>query len=754
MRDDKVDTCEQLLTSTEIEAFLSDSLNKKQPIAQLEQPLNATSLFVPKSKSTADYTLHMTDWSQPDKVVLYKAMIAAYNYVYFDKSAPESAKARFAQSARHFIDWLNTHTINNRYEVLKSYEADRMDALGNHGGYSPLTTLMTVLSYAIQSAELLDEISSDDYYFITELRKTKISPNINKAQKSLASYFGALDWLRRKDIGVGKELYSVLASPKLTVSSLSLTAATIIIELNEYKSALKTLAKKIQPVFLKGLDADFSSLSKSRKVECIGNTLYHMISYYHQSADKTNKVKDALEVLLLSNARGEKSYLILLDALTSQEACDALFLNSRRGKYKVNSVFCQKNITSHDYGCLFSFSVLRSLFLDNGQGVSRVESVMFGWLMACLTVQPFDIPKLTTKSFRKMRVGGRVVQIECEYFKGRAKVFHTTRSLSTRKVEGQALLTYLDLFSEEEQLYTKCDIPISNGIRSVAGIIRLLLQCKHMSFVLRKAHKKNNIPYTFPSVFDALIQRGVHPQNVIRNPNLTSRKERINLVEKSQSPCQSNLFGLKAIKNSAVHAFSDPYTYHYLVNRNSHTNKTEKISYLTESNEEWMNSAGRITREVMFDLINNVFSLDFTKEQTKEVESFNSEFMAVSEGISYKSEEMISRLRFVTGQVQGKMNEIGVLALSDKTDEPLSPIYVLDTPLTALRMNNYLYEFQKHYKKLLATNPDLLFQTVMPTVEWMEYTLSRMSKKSQKVGRERFDEMIKNGVVMSVFHSL
>lgn len=116
---------------------------------------------------------------------------------------------------------------------------------------------------------------------------------------------------------------------------------------------------------------------------------------------------------------------------------------------------------------------------------------------------------------------------------------------------------------------------------------------------------------------------------------------------------------------------------------------------------------------------------------------------------------MNARLRLVTGQTRGRINEVGVLALSDKNDDkPLSPIYVLDSPLTVLRMHNYLHEFKKHYRKLLTTNPDFLFKTVMPTVEWIESTLNKMSKKSQQIGREQFDEMIKNGVVMSVFHSL
>lgn len=743
------------MTNSEIEALLTDTFKKNQPFASLHQPFSATSLFIPKNSRSAEHTLTMTDWSQPDKVVLYKAVIAAYNFAFFDKDAATSAKGVFASTGRYFIEWLNSHSIVNRYDILKQYEADRMDRLGTHGGYSPLTHLMTILHYAIDSTYFRDEVSSDDYSFLIALTKTKISPNLNKSQKSLASYFGAHDWLRRDGIGVGSDIYSALASPKLTVNSLSLTAATVILELNKYKSALGLLIQGIQPELNNLIETDISSLSKTKKTIYIGSVLYHLISAYHQKSEESTYAKSALDVLLLSNAANEQAYLLLVGALTSQEACDALFLNQIRCNQKVNVAFCEKNITTGTTGSLFSWDILSSISRGNVQLITNVENMMFGWLMASLAVQPYDIPKLTPKAFRKMRIGGRVTQIECEYFKGRSRVFHTTRSLSTREVEGQALLTYLDTMYDQTKIYVRSEADIRNGVRSLAGTLRLLFQCDGMNASLITMHSKRNTPFILPAAYCALIKNGSSIVGVIKKNSKALQEGAVESVSQSDSCCSKALFGLQAIKNSAVHAFSDPYTYHYLVNRNSHTNQTEKISYLTEDNEEWINSAGRITREVMLDLIQNVFALDFNQDQSKEIEAFNSEFMSVSEGVSYKSEELNARLRLITGQAHGRVNEVGVFALSDSSDDsPLSPIYVLDSPLTVLRMHNYLHEFKKHYRKLLATNPDFLFKTVMPTVEWMESTLGKMSKLSQQVGREQFDEMIKNDVVMSVFHSL
>ncbi|CAH6826938.1 hypothetical protein A152_0003620 [Vibrio tasmaniensis 1F-187] len=758
MHNSDLNNLQRPVTSAEIETLLVDEFKSNKVVVPVEQPYTAMSLFIPQSDNNSEHTLTMTDWSQSDKVVIYKAVIAAYNYAFFDKEASISAKEIFSKGTRFFIEWLNEHSVENRYEILKRYESYRMDKLGNHGGNSPLNSVLTVLNYAIDSADFQVEVSSDDYGYITELRKTKVSPNLNKAQKSLASYFGELDWLRRDDIGVGKDVYSALASPRLTVESLRLTAATVILELKKYRIALSALIQKAQPNYPEWLCVDFSSLTKSKKQEYMGNFLYHTISSYHQNSDKSELSKCALEVLLLSRASSERAYFLLLETLVSQEACDAVFLNKAVKRHKVSSNVCRNNITANHGDCLFSLEMLHSLSRGEVKEITSVESMMFGWLMASLTVQPNDIPQLTSESFRKMRVGGRVTQIECEYFKGRARVFHITRSLSTRDIEGRALLSYLDIVGNKTKLYTQVEQIISRGIRSLTGKFRLLIQCDGMNTALRVSHSKKNTPFILPSVYCALIANGLHPENITVNPKKLSLDERIKLARKSESFCRKSLFGLQAIKNSAVHAFSDPYTYHYLVNRNSHTNQTEKINYLTEDNEEWINSAGRITREVMFDLIKNIFTLDFNQEtaekQKKEIAAFNSEFMAVSEVISYKSEEMSARLRIVTGQARGKLNEVGVFALNDKTDEPLDPIYVLDSPLTVLKMYNYLHEFKKNYKKLLATNPDLLFKTVMPTVEWIESTLRKMSKHSQQSGREQFDEMIKNGVVISVFHSL
>jgi hypothetical protein len=745
----------EALSSVEIETLLSSEFAKKQLVTSIKMPFSVRSISIPKCRGNAAYTLLMTDTKDSDKAIIYKAMIAAYNYAFYDKSAALSAKSLFSHAVKPFIQWLNAHKIENRYETLKLYETDRMDELDNHGGYSPLINLKSLLGYAIESESLRKELSSEEYAYLIELRKTKHTPNLNKSRKSIASYFGALDWLRRDDIGIGSERYSALASPKLAVNSLSLTAATIILELKTYKDELQTLIKSIEPQLSPWLVIELKD-SEYERGKALGNIIYLMLSAYHKQDNPSNALKAAFQAFILSNSRSLAAYSVITSALKSQDECDSLFLNKRREKTKVNVGFAQNHFTASLDGTLFSIESIKGVLNgDSSKVLTDVEGLMFAWLMASLTVQPNDIPKLRHSDFRLMKVGGRVTNIECEYFKGRAKVFHTTRSLSARTSEGKALLILLEQQDEGLPFYTKQDLVISNKINSLLGVFNTLLQTGDLSEKIKVTHEKQQLPNLMPQAICSLISHGIHPENVVNNPKIITIEERRKLVAQLQSPCQSGIWGLQAIKNSAVHAFSDPYTLNYLINRNSHSNQTEKVSYLTEENEEWMNSSGRITREVMLDLIQNVFNLNFKPENEKQVAAFNSEFMAVTDLIAYKHEEMNARLKVVTGQEKGRVNEVGVMALSDqKENEALSPIYVSDSPITVLKMHNYLHEFKKNYKKLLSHNPDHLFKTVIPTVEWLEDTLPKMSKASQRKGREQFDLMIKNGVVMSVFHSM
>lgn len=751
----------------------SSSLEKKikaihqenKTVENLKLPLVATSFVIPALQDVKQPERHIVflDTKNSDKRLLHMMIIAAYNYAFLDDTAPLSGKGIISQSVYKFVDWLNFVQTYNRYNILKEYESYRFDQLNNHGGYSALNSLRTILFYALErSSELRLALEPEQLQYLQVLKETRISPNLNKKQDSLASYFGGLDWLRRTDLGIGNDLYQTLASPKLTINSFKITVSTIIIELYKCKLALKQFL--IENDFVKySYDIkQFKNETKFFRATYVGECIYFLCRKYHEVENKSVYLHRALTLMLFSNVTNENHYFKILPILESKEKMEETFRPKRRNGKEISTDFTSKVFIRSGSGALFSLDYLMNLTNSGyGMSVTKLETLMFSWLMANLTVQPTDIPKLTRSSFRFLKVGGKVTHIECEYFKSRVGAIHHTRSLSTRKLEGKALYLFLKQHIDEKLEAFKGGSPvISTGYSSISGVLFRMLSTSFLNERIIITHRQQgHTPPSFPIVMKALIRNGLHTENVVLAVKNTPLEERKKLVAESDTPCPTAFFGLQSIKNSSVHAYSDPYTLDYLINKNSHSNQTEKKHYLNEDNEEWINASGRITRSVMMDLINNVFDLRFTylDEDKFDVDKakFNNEFSSLADSLSYKSGEMISRLKVVTGQKKGKVNEIGVLSFSTQGDsQKFEPIYVLDSSVTVFKILNYRYEFSKSYKKLLSKNPNFLFMTAMPTIEWMEHVLDKLSKSSLDQGQRIFNQMRESNVSISVFHSI
>ncbi|CCN63550.1 conserved hypothetical protein [Vibrio nigripulchritudo POn4] len=743
------------LHSSEIERkIIQEREDEEKPIFR-KYPITATSLLIPaiKEYGIPVRKLVFQDLGNETKALLYRVVIAAYNYAFFDEFASKSSKCLFSRTALSFVNWLNRSDINNRYSLLKDYEADCFDRRNNHGGQSELPSVKTLLTWVLDyddSSTL--SLSQNELQLLLALRATKVSPNVRKKHMSLASYFGALDWLREDDVGIGKELYQGLASPKLTVKSLKATASSILIEIYNAKLALIKFFK------LCAFSVDvFEMPSKANARErrlFVGYTIYSILCHYHDLAEKIPNLRNALELVLLSNTKTKEKFDSVRKALISKEEMDKLFTKHKRKEGEFSNTFAAKTFQPSSDELLFSFPSMSQLLVASPLTVGKVEILMFSWLMASQAVQPSDIKKLSKLSFRRLKVGGRVTHIECEYFKGRANSVYRTRSISTKTFEAQAILIFLDQHSTNTLSSLISDNPaVYKGLRSIAGVLRVLLELPWMKDKLLLVHKQaGNVPTMIPAALRTLISNGQSLQTIL-SYHQTSLEERRVFLSQSRTRCHTHMFGLQAIKNSAVHAYSDPYTLRYLINYNSHTNKTEKTHYLNADNEEWINATGRVTRTVMLDLINNVFDVGFTDNDGVN-KAFNNEFASVADVISSKKAEMLSRFRLITDQEKGVINEVGILSISQKNQKELTSIYVLDSPVTAFKMLNYIQEFQENYKKLLSRNPDYLFKTVFPTVEWMEHVLTILSKPAYQGGKRIFKQMRESGVSASVFHSI
>lgn len=735
--------------------------NDKQRTVAYKPALSSTSIVIPAVEGLPERKLRIVDASNKDKALLFRLIVAAANYAFMDEYAPLYSKRLINGASYLFLEWLNICEISNRYMILKDYESYMFDKRQNHGGYSELTPLKNLFYLAYQNDAFVESLTADEARFLAELRNTKISPNLNKKQISLASYFGSLDWLRSDTIGVGPQLYRTLASAKLTISSLKCTASSLVTYIYKAKVALRLFLKQSAMNTDDFVFPEFETWSGSKKKVAIGQSIYKILCEFHKQEEKSIALVNAIELLLLCNVTSSSNFDKVKLALQSEGHLKEIFCTKQRHNGRFSNWFAEKTFKRHLNGDLFSFAFMGKLQDESApMPVTYLETWMFGWLMASLSVQPSDIFKLTSNSFRLLKVGGRVTHIECEYFKGRSNAIHKTRSLSTRKLEGRALLILLNQNVTSFGLSLDESRPvISSTLDGRCGLLQSVLKLPSILEHMVTSHRQNGrLPLIIPSTLIALISNGKHSGNIVPNPKDYTIQERQALVLESETPCSVNLFGLQAIKNSSVHAFSDPYTLHYLINYNSHTNETEKLHYLGPDNEDFLNSAGRITRSVMLDLINNVFDLDFeVLSETKQKDAkkaFNHELESVIDTISYRCGDMLARLKVVTEKSRGVINEVGILSLPQKDDSVFEPIYVLDSNVTAFKIFNYLHEFKKCYRKLLAHNADYLFKTVFPNIEWMERVLEKLSKKSVSEGELLFEKMLASGVSVSVFHSI
>jgi hypothetical protein len=59
-----------------------------------------------------------------------------------------------------------------------------------------------------------------------------------------------------------------------------------------------------------------------------------------------------------------------------------------------------------------------------------------------------------------------------------------------------------------------------------------------------------------------------------------------------------------------------------------------------------------------------------------------------------------------------------------------------------MKLKHYLDQAKRHYKAILKKNPDFLFNTLLPTLEWIEeiFFKKKFSKKSLSKGNEMFNK--------------
>tara|TARA_R110001599_G_scaffold310115_1_gene517219 strand:- start:15753 stop:18029 length:2277 start_codon:yes stop_codon:yes gene_type:complete len=709
-----------------VENKILEEFNAIKKIKPITFDQKAKSFFVPEYQEYNEKMIHLEDTDCEYKAFLFSILYTIYYRAFVLGDQPKCRCKEIHSGIIPVVKFLNDYAFEEGKEskFFKDFEVYKINDLKLKPSSSGLSNLLRWVKEVYEFDGF--SINSLWQYRLVQSAiciKAQRTSSDNVKQTTLTEWFGYSTWLRRDDIGIGHDLYSRLASPKALVASF---ITTICVQLNEIQLAKDALIDFFRAMGVKPSDFPVSSKSEKRTAtqNCkdLGRARHKSLKKLQKlycTASAEEKACRYLRLAMLFVIR-EFSYIQYFELM--KEA----FLNNKSMPDRIDFRETNKRnlptIRTASSESLFGLNFLndlarytstpRNIYIDKPK--SLAEQTIFSWLMAYQTVQPTDISKLKLKDFKFVRRNnGRVTHIDLQYFKGRAKIVHQVRTLNTSTLLGSVVLNYIEdlvhISKEDSNKHLVLDV----GTR--APLERIFESSEHdISDKIHEQLVKEKTSPVFLKAMLALIRNGVQ-----RGRGMPYSE----YVEACERRVQLKIFTLTAIKNSSVHSRSDTFTPTQLINYHSHSDQVEKDSYLGESNEEWKNNAGLITRAVMHDLTTNLFRASETDQAV-----FNSEFTRAAETISIKKQDVLAKLKLITGKVDGKVNHLGLVKnpSSELVDSP-DTIYLLDTPETVMKLLHYRDEVKRNHHLLAESASEFLLFTVLPTVEWIEELFDKKS---------------------------
>ncbi|HEC61501.1 MAG TPA: hypothetical protein ENI27_04535 [bacterium] len=569
-------------------------------------------------------------------------------------------------------------TDDNCYERLKDYEAHRINIDGLK--YSPLRYISPAIRKGLDTKDLSDD---ECRYLRTLLRLTKLPKPPEARPYTLTDWFN-LPWLRSV---LGERHYLSTESPARLLVSFRVTIAATLSYLLEIREKWKQ-----QP--------DLSWESNDGKMWFL-DWNFQLIKHLGTFDAAGEPLDDITEVLCLDLVGYEQWSTI--KTLIAEHGIERLRKVPYAGK--------QPN----PWRCPVIFHP------DNLSGYSKLDEQLMAWLMACEAIQPSDIPKFKTTHYaQEFNSSGRLIAMQCTYYKGRAGAIREPAMLVASDCWTKAQHTYLAGLPAAAPLF-QSDVgraAVLPDLRSDAKFahssLNKLLRLWHtprLQARIRAALKRAEaLPIFLDSMFG--LQVGSQPYSLFKSRN--SGVSNYNYETAVPRPLPRYVFSLTHIKTTAVHAGSDQYRDGDLINHHSHTSATEKHYYLTDANKDFVNRSGRITRLVLHDLQNVVYqpSISSIKRAVNDL-------------------ELRSRVIEATGSEDAHVHPLHFPATRSDSDDL---ILVPDTVEQALVFIHSITQAEERYQHLLNQRPDWVERTLLPQLEWMSRTLLKMGSatKAQK----------------------
>ena len=659
------------------------------------------------------------------KKTIFKGLQYANYLINFTDEFPLSRDNNFRGHVINFIRLINEHKSVNT-NILKEFETLRVSQ-----GIKPQSSGAMGLRVSFRDILLFETftapLTSSELDFLTTISETKLMHGTDFQQSTLTGWFSQHTWLRREDVGVGAELYARLASPKALLKSFNITTEISLLEIQRSKYTLINFFKKnkdalqsfLTPPKKHSTERSSNYYYGTEKERVIRANINLLRVVYHKVFNPSEALKSAMSLLINSFS---------LDL--GKHDTELCFFENR----KLSMIFKSENhkgtrFKSKD-STLFTLDYIYEL-IQYANNESKCK---------CPT------SKLRLCDFTILKKGdGSVVSIESEYFKGRSNNYHVTEGVKGNSNKGQALVNFIvdvtanfnDKYRYEALSFVITKIKVSAKDRGDSNLL-ISLADTYIHQSIKNEHLKKMTSNLIINSLNKLCQFGVSYKGYAKEKKFKKNPDsREVFLKNAETPLRPYLFSLTHIKNSSVHAKSDFFDPTQLLNYRSHTNETERKSYLTPSNEEWQNNCGLITRAIMQDIYSNVYRLSGSEER-----SFKSAFINAREAIEQRRNDTLVRLKLITGKDGEIVNELGIRKGKTVGRELNDTIYIIDSDETVMKLKHYVSEAETHCNTLLESDPIFLFNTVLPTVEWIESLFSELkfSKKSLEKGTDLFDK--------------
>ena len=641
----------------------------------------------------------------------FRALTLGLKSEWYQSLAPLS-QIQISNSLIGFIKWFEKINIdvNNKYTLLNDFESYQVNIRGLKPQSTGLNLLLQLIKNGVNEIEYENELHT---YIDMLVLRTNISKKELPISTTLTNFFGSISWLRQ---AIGDEDFLKLESPKRIINSFSVTIATILIYILKVKKEAKNELLNYKFV----TDSDTLSVRAQRQFYC-GN-LFSKLSQFDENYLPATKLTELMILDFVPNNKVDKLKTLWKRRLLEPTTYYSYKLNGRQ-------IFSLPNIFAPD---AWNYP-------------SEIEQVLFSWLCSWQTVQPYDVPKLKKNDFILSKNNeGRIVNIQCSYYKGRSSRMQEPPMLDARQIEGNAIIAYLEYFSDNQaHLISSINIPniqITFGAQSITERLVNLINYQPINEeIISNIWRRKVNPIFIKSILALHDKKDYVFIKWINRLKKTEKQESGFTIEAyikdTEFPIPAKLFGLSAIKNSSVHATSDKYRDGDLINQNSHTSQTEKISYLTDANKDWINQNGRITRMVLHDIERHVYkpNIERAKNDAYELSLRTKVINALDEGISDSDKIKINQI--------GQLNFSKEIYLEFNVDP--DEIIVLDTEETVVTMLHYIKEAESKQNILINKAVTFFERTILPNVEWMEYLLnSKFSPAVVKRGAIQYKEIM------------